>query len=106
MDALVEKLSNGRHRLATSRYKTATELGECLDSGLVLVRFTETRGGGTELAVRLNKDQTQTAHADFTRGVGTVRLVGELSLNYEKVRCIADIDLQSLTGEGHLERLS
>jgi hypothetical protein len=105
MDALVEKLSNGRHQVATSRYKTASELGESIDRGVVLVRFTQTRGG-TELGVRLNKEQTQTAQADFTQGMGTVRLVGELSLNYEKVRCIADIDLQSLTGEGHLEVLS
>ena len=28
---------------------------------------------------------------------------GNLTLNYVKVRCIADIDLETLTGHGHLE---
>ena len=30
---------------------------------------------------------------------------GNLTLNYVKVRCIADINLDTLTGTGHLQRL-
>ena len=32
-------------------------------------------------------------------------VVGDLTLNFVKVRCIADIDLALFTGEGHLEPL-
>ena len=34
---------------------------------------------------------------------GTVHLEGGLTLDYVKVRCIADIDLTTLAGQGHLE---
>lgn len=102
---LVARLSNGRHAVATSRYKTASELGDCIERGFVLVKFTGTRGG-TELGFRLNSDQTDTTGADFKDGVGAVRLVGELTLDDENVRCVAQIDLQSLAGEGYLEPLS
>lgn len=101
-DTLIGQLSNGRHAVATSRYKTASELGECIERGFVLVKFTGTRGG-TELGFRLNADHTDTAGADFKDGVGAVRLVGDLTLNDVKVRCVAQIDLQSLAGEGYLE---
>jgi hypothetical protein len=33
---------------------------------------------------------------------GRVHLEGELTLDYVKVRCIADIDLQTFKGEGYL----
>lgn len=105
MDTLVEQLSNGRHAIAISRYKSAAELGECIDRGFVLVKFTGTKGG-TELGFSLDAAQTDTADADFKNGAGTVRLVGGLSLNYEKVRCVAHIDLRSLSGEGYLEPVS
>ena len=105
MSDLVDRLSNGKHCVTTSRYKTAAELGVCIDRGFVLVKFNETRGG-TELGFRLDSALTQTEAADFKNGAGTVQLVGELSLDYQKVRCRAEIDLQSLSGEGCLERLS
>src|SRR5437588_5320320 len=98
MDALIGQLSNGRHAVATSRYETASELGECIERGFVLVKFTGTRGG-TELGFRLNSDQTDTTGADFKEGVGSVRLVGELTLNDVKIRCVAQIDLQQLAGK-------
>lgn len=105
MSELVSKLCVGKHPVTTARYKTAAELGECIERGFVLVKFTETRGG-TELGIPLDTARSRTTGADFKNGTGTVELVGELSLDYEKVRCIAEIDLQSLSGEGRLERLS
>lgn len=30
--------------------------------------------------------------------------MGDLSLDYTKVRCVADIDLKTLAGQGHLEK--
>lgn len=105
IDTLVGRLSQGRHPVATSRYKTASELGACIERGFVLVKFTGTRGG-TELGFRVNPDHTDTTGANFTEGLGMVRVGGDLTLDDVKVRCLAQIDLQSLTGEGFLEPLS
>ena len=104
MNELVERLSTGKHNVAVTRYKSAKELKECIDRRFVLVKFTETQGG-TELGYKLDMDKSRTDEADFDSPKGVVRLVGELTLNYENVRCIADIDLESLTGKGNLELL-
>jgi hypothetical protein len=47
-------------------------------------------------------EQTHIGGADFENGIGIVRLVGNLVLNYEKVQLVADIDLATLKGTGHL----
>jgi MbtH protein len=47
-------------------------------------------------------EQTRLDGADFEGGTGTVHLVGSLTLNYDKVQLVADIDLASLRGTGHL----
>lgn len=101
MNELVQRLSEGSHKLAADRYKTAADLKERIDRGFVLVKFTGTRGG-TELGMQLDPAETRTDGADFVAGTGRVRLVGELTLNYVKVRCVADLDLATLAGEGHL----
>ena len=44
--------------------------------------------------------------ADFEAGSGTVHVVGSLTLDGHRVRCVADIALDSLSGTGRLERLS
>ena len=75
---------------------------ECIDRGYVHIRFTNTKGG-TELGVRLGRDVIDLSQADFENQTGAVHLVGRLTLNYVKVRCVADIDLENLTGQGHLE---
>jgi hypothetical protein len=69
--------------------------------GYVHVKFTGTRGG-TELGVRLDPVALDVSKADFEGASGTVHLEGGLTLNYVKVRCVADIDLQTLTGTGRL----
>jgi hypothetical protein len=104
MDELVQRLSEGDHRLVASRYKTAEELKQALDRGYVLVKFTDTRGG-TELGIRLDSTATDLRGADFGQSLGVVHLVGHLTLNYVKVRCVADVDLAVLGGQGHLEIL-
>jgi uncharacterized protein YbdZ (MbtH family) len=102
-DDLVTRLCKGRHPVEISLRsgKTARRLKERIDLGYVHIKFTETRGG-TELGVRLDRDALDLSRADFENQVGTLRLEGELSLNYVKVRCVADIDLRTLKGEGHL----
>lgn len=69
--------------------------------GYVLVKFTETRGG-TELCFPLDHDASDLSGADFDNGTGTVHVEGSLVLNCDSVRCIADIDLATLSGTGRL----
>ena len=102
-ESLVDRLSNGRHAVESSLRpeKTARALKERIEMGYVHIKFTETRGG-TELGVRLDRETTDLSRADFEKEAGVVHLEGELTLDYVKVRCIADIDLQTLNGQGHL----
>ncbi|SRR5258707_3938331 len=75
-----------------------------LEMGYVFIKFTQTRGG-TDLGVRLDKQATDVSKADFAQGTGSVHLEGTLTLNYVRVRCVADIDLASLQGTGQLQVL-
>jgi uncharacterized protein YbdZ (MbtH family) len=103
---LVDRLSAGEHALIFNcrPARTAKALKERLDMGYVHVKFTGTRGG-TELGVRVDPQATDCSAADFERQTGTVRLVGMLTLDYVKVRCVAAIDVSTLEGTGHLEKI-
>jgi hypothetical protein len=72
------------------------------DVGWVHVKFTDTKGG-TELGIPLDRDACDLSAADFDEGRGSVHLEGLLTLNWDRVRVVADIDLQTLSGTGHLE---
>ena len=102
MDELVQRLSEGDHPIVASRAESVEELQRSIDRGYVLIKFTDTRGG-TELGLRLDETATDLSSADFEQSTGTVHLVGNLTLNYVKVRCIADVELATLEGKGHLE---
>lgn len=104
MNELVERLATGDHPVEASLRpnKTAQALKESIDRGVVHIKFTNTQGG-TELGVRLDPEASNLQEANFESQTGKVYLVGNLTLNYEKVRCIADLDLQTLAGQGHLE---
>jgi uncharacterized protein YbdZ (MbtH family) len=101
--SLVERLCEGDHPVEASLRpeKTAKALKDRIDMGYVHIKFTETRGG-TELGVRLDRSAIDLNQADFENQTGKAHLEGELTLDYVKVRCIADIDLRTLSGEGHL----
>jgi hypothetical protein len=103
MDELVKRLSEGDHPVEASLRpeKTVPAFKEAIDRGYVHIKFTDTRGG-TELGVRLDQAVSDLRGADFEDQTGSVHLVGDLTLNYVKVRCIADIDLTTLAGQGHL----
>lgn len=103
-DDLVKFLSHGDHSVEAGLRpdKTVQALKECIDRGYVHIKFTDTRGG-TELGVRLDRDASDLSQAKFDDQAGNVHLEGGLTLNYVKVRCIADIDLKTLAGQGHLE---
>lgn len=107
MNELVAYLSNGSHVVEFSGRpeKSAKALKESLERGLVLVRFTETKGG-TELGVPVDRQLTDVTGADFEAGTGVAKVVGTLTLDFTRVRCSADIDLSLLSGKGRLEVLT
>jgi len=101
MNELVERLTKGDHAVAAERSANAAELREQIEREFVLVKFTETKGG-TELGSQLDMNLTQLGDADFENATGHVHLVGNLVLNYDRVQLVADIDLATLKGKGHL----
>lgn len=106
MSELVQKLATGDHRVIFRAIgdNAVEELKQSLDRDYVHIKFTETRGG-TELGFRPDPDRSRTQEADFESGKGPVHLEGELSLDYVKVRLVADLTLESMEGTGHLEIL-
>jgi len=103
MNELVQRLAQGEHLVAVGGpdpslgdFKMRIE-----DMGYLFIKFTGTRGG-TELGVRIDKSATDLSQADFHQGAGVAHIEGFLTLNYVKVRCIANIDLATLNGTGHL----
>jgi hypothetical protein len=107
MSDLVRRLSEGQHPVEVSLRpeRTVQALKGSLDRGYVHIRFTNTRGG-TELGVPVDRERSDLSGADFEKESGRFTVAGELSLDFVKVRCIAEIDLPSLTGQGRLEPIA
>jgi hypothetical protein len=102
MDELTERLTVGQPVIMGGANPTVDELRERTgDMGYVLVKFTQTRGG-TELGFPLDREATDLSKADFDSGTGAVHVEGNLILNDDPVRLIADIDLGTLKGTGRL----
>jgi hypothetical protein len=104
MNDLVRKLTEGDHPVEASvrPEKDLAGFQAAVNRGYVHIRFTDTLGG-TELGFKLDPILTDLAKADFANARGVIRVGGTLTLDYEKVRCIAEIDLSSLGGRGRLE---
>lgn len=103
MNDLVQHLSEGSHTVAVGGPRPSLDefRKRVEDMGYVFIKFTETRGG-TDLGIRVDKAATRLADADFTHGNGAVHVEGTVTLNYVRVRCVADIDLATLKGTGYL----
>lgn len=103
MNDLVLRLSEGDHPVTVGGPKPSLEefRKRVEDMGYVFIKFTGTRGG-TDLGVRVDKSATELSQASFPQATGVVHVEGTLTLNYVKVRCVADIHLESLDGTGHL----
>ncbi|SCE78113.1 hypothetical protein [Micromonospora mirobrigensis] len=103
MNDLVQRLSaEDRPVVVGGPDPSLSELHRRLtDIGYVFVRFPDTRGG-TDLGVRVDEAATDLGRADFAAGTGTVHVEGTLTLDFVPVRCVADIDLASLSGTGRL----
>lgn len=104
--SLVDRLCEGDHlvEVGLRPERTAKLFKEAIDRDYVHIKFTETKGG-TELGFRLNRDTSDFSAADFENGKGTVHVEGSLTLDYVKVKCIADVDLSTLAGKGHLAKV-
>jgi hypothetical protein len=107
MSELPHKLADGRHRIVyrPKRADARTELKEAIERKYVHVLFSETRGG-TELGFGLDETRSDLSKADWEAGAGTVHLEGTLKLDGVPVRCVADLDLTTIEGQGHLEILA
>jgi hypothetical protein len=102
MNELTERLTAEQPVAMGGADPTVEELRDRTgDMGYVLVKFTNTRGG-TELGFPLDRDATDLSAANFDEGTGTAHVEGNLVLNDDPVRCIADIDLATLRGTGRL----
>ena len=102
MNELTERLTIDQPIVMGGAGPTVEELRDRTgEMGYVLVKFTQTRGG-TELGFPLDRDATDLSEANFDEGTGTVHVEGQLILNDDPVRCIADIDLATLRGTGRL----
>ncbi len=104
MSELVQKLSSGEHDVKVNILpeNTVAALKRCIDQGYVHLKFTRTRGG-TDLYVPLDEEKTDITQGDFDSATGIVKLIGNLNLDYVPVKCVAKIDLATLSGKGHLE---
>jgi uncharacterized protein YbdZ (MbtH family) len=103
---LVTRLSSGTHE---TEVWVGLDAGfdafrSCVDRKYVHVRFPGTRGG-TTLGFSLDDGRSVLPADSLDQRSGPVKLVGELTLDFVKCRCIADIDLGTLKGTGHLEVL-
>ena len=105
-DPLVDFLSAGDHPVEVDLRpdRTVQAFQESLERDYVYIKFPETQGG-TELGVRLERERSDFSRADFANGTGVAHVEGSLTLNYVKVRCVADIDLATLSGRGRLHKL-
>ncbi len=103
LNELVVRLGESQPVETARPEKTAKALKECVDRDYVHVMFKNT---GTEVGIQLDRGDCKFDDGNFDDAKGTVHLVGGLILNYDKVRCIADIDLSTCEGTGKLEPVS
>lgn len=103
MDELVERLSAPGQEVAVGGPSPSVEElhHRLTDQGYVFVRFRGT-DGATDLGLRVDEAATDLSGADFASGTGTVHIEGTLTLNFVPVRAVADVDLASFGGTGHL----
>jgi uncharacterized protein YbdZ (MbtH family) len=104
--SLVERLCEGDHpvEVGLRHERTVTLFKEAIDRNYVHIKFTQTKGG-TELAFCLDNGSSDFSNADFENGKGTAHVEGSLTVDYVKVRCIADVDLTTLAGKGRLAKI-
>ncbi|WP_341750095.1 MULTISPECIES: hypothetical protein [unclassified Candidatus Tisiphia] len=100
---LVQRLSKSKHEVVIGhRDEPYEEIKQRIEDGYIHVKFTQTRGG-TELGINVDLNNTNVKELDFSTGKGMLHIEGTTNLNYDQVRCIADIDLETRKGAGFLQ---
>jgi len=104
--SLVERLAEGNHpvEVGLRPERNMKLFKEAIDRNYVHIKFTDTKGG-TEIGCQLDRNTSDFSQADFENGKGTAHIEGDLTLDYVKIKCIADIDLSTLTGTGHVVKM-
>lgn len=103
-DDLVTYLSQGEHPICATG-GSAEDFLDRIRAGYVNLKFIDTRGG-TELRVKLDPKASDMSRVDFTQRKGTVHLVGDLTMNFQPVRLVAEIAVESLEGVGRIQASS
>jgi len=103
INELVQRLSEGKHEVVIGhRDEPYEEIKQRIEDGYIHIKFTQTKGG-TELGINVDLDSTNVKELDFDKKEGLLHIEGTTNLNYNTVRCIADIDLATRKGEGCLQ---
>jgi hypothetical protein len=106
INELVQRLSDGKHEVMLGyRNEPYDEIKQRIADGYTHIKFTQTKGG-TELGINVDLDNTNIENVDFIKGHGVLHIEGTTNLNYNFVRCIADIDIASRKGVGFLQIIS
>jgi hypothetical protein len=100
---LTHRLANGDHPVTIGGTRPSpAELRRRIEEvGQIRIKFTATRGG-TDLGMTVDHAASDFMAADFDQGTGAFHVEGTLVLDYVPVRCVADLDLATLAGTGHL----
>jgi hypothetical protein len=105
MSELVQRLSKEQPiEMSLRPEPTIAALKAALDRGYVYARFPNTRGG-TELGIRLDPLASNLTGANLDEPNGNVKIVGELTFDYVRVRFEGVIDVSTFKGTGRLEIL-
>lgn len=106
MNDLVRRLTEEQPIEASVRPETTVAgFKAAVDRGYVHVKFVNTRGG-TELGIPLDPERSDLSGADFDNASGSLHIVGDLTLDYTRVRFHGTVDLANLKGVGRLEPLA
>jgi len=102
INELVQRLCQGTHEvILEDRNDSYEDIKYRIEDGYVHITFTQTRGG-TELGINVDLNNTNVSSVDFDKKEGLLHIEGTTSLNYNLVKCVADIDLRTNKGEGYL----
>lgn len=101
MKQLVKRLSEKESKIQVNQpEKTVDALKKRIESNTLHVLFKET---DTEIGIKLDPENCDYSKANFAKKTGKIQFQGAVTLNYEKVRCIASVNLSTMAGKGRLE---
>lgn len=103
MNDLVKRLSESEQPVIVGGPSPSAEqfINQLTNIGYAFIKFTET-SGGTDLGLRIDPVNTKVQEANIEEGTGNVHVEGTLTLNFIPVRCVAEINLETMAGTARL----